>query len=1172
MYPKHKIRSHIATAFNCIMVLSLLLQTIVPTVAHAAPLPVVHEAATSSPNEAETAAVPADILEAAPEAATEAPAESALEAPALAAEASAAAAPSALTSTNIPGGPNDPNVALSHGKAGFSIPLGSVSDNGSPGYTLSASYTSNVEDNVKIWNREFQAGDVGLGWSIPKARIVRFTNDTGNTNDDTFFYTDEHGSSMSELVFVSHDAANNTKTYRLKGQYTPGLTIQHHTAYNLAANMNSFWEITKPSGMKYIYGGNDGKEPTTTSSEYQAVCGTIRSFASDTRVADCASGPVELGVRWGNWIGPSYNATNQEQFETVWHLAAIEDVLGNKTTFSYAQYIQNVGDNSAAKHFGKWSYLYRIQTHAGNKLVLTYDAKAKGDTVGGTLTANFTEFVDPWTINNEPDGYQERYSVLYLNGVEYHTPTQPTSRMAIASDFLTVDGEAEMAKRVLRRITPQTREGANWVDASPPHQFTYWGEDAEGGDDGVSVEINSTAHLFNSSNGALYGALRRYTLPAGGYRSYTYQENTLAGGRHHTVSAFRGTDTKFPLFGPGYTLIVGKEQNTNNLRIDSYRWTQRGWKSQTIYTGGAYPVNYNPFKMISMQADFITFLKEDFRTVQVVRNNPVNETWSSAQTLLTLPFLASDIVEIATNRDSIGILYPQITHGVDVFQEEMYGPQIGSPPVTTCVRMIDGSRQCPTEPLSTHILVGRAPNRPAQIDTYVYDTADQAHSWTQRAHDTLITGHEASQHFYVAGVGTVHDQIVFGAGWGNERIRFGDPSERWDNFLTNLQSEVQGMMSVKGYFRDDQSRAWSASDTVTYVTDGFCSSYVVSHGISTLSAHDPNEGVRCAIFAQNRFLQTVSIESSGTFLEVAVNDVPLKWNAQHDHYTYNRLVGMLQVDSAAHTLTPVAIPAYSTNVIPSLYNFLPDVYGVHDAYRNPGHIPAHGSFYGPSSTFGTVTPQGFVGASYAELPDMIQSPGGRPPTGVAVHDFDAYVGNCLFLSYDGENMQSGRVLNNPTQSTAGLTISQSHGAPAYTASDTRLQSVVYTRHDAPHPVLKCGSAQVFAEPGIIAFQNQANANRYYRFNPQQNTYQSLTNQPGQSQPTSPKRFKCFKQGRSGHGHYRSDRLDYHRYRTCVSRWFYLCGARISDGPHSLCRQYCHISSFHGCSTCYRGGL
>ena len=856
-----------------------------------------------------------------------------------------------FTSTNLPGGVEDPNVARSSGKVLLNLPLGSLEDGSSPHYTLKAHYNSNVENNVKIWNRDFQASDLGLGWTIPKGRIVRFTQETGNEEDDTFFYTAPNGSQTVRLKYKGVDPNDSSvRIYSIENRYTPALIIEHHSSNRLSKDQHSYWRVLHGDGSIAYYGGDWGKEGNSKSHEYNEVCGHISNGGhAEAAVASCLSGPVEMGVRWGNWIGPSYEATKQEQFEVAWHLSAIEDVLGNQTTFSYIQHLQNVGDDASAKSFGKQAYLYRVQQSSGNKLVLRYCPRAKGDS--GSPSGNgpgpssgggesylvdpsvcpgaeqeYVEFFDPWQLNEEPDGYQERYSTLYLGAVDHRVdPTNtnltiPTTRFQFGHEFLTVKDEAEMAKRILTSVTPLVYDTTlqKVVETAPATLYSYWGQDA---DDGVSVGVDTVANIFKGENGALYGSLKSITSSQGGTKHYAYQENILEVPRHLLVEDFEGKGTQFPLFGPGYTLIVGKQQRNNNLLINGYRWTQSGWKKQQVYKGGPYPDNYNPFKMVAMQRDFIAFVHSDRKTVSYVTNNPLDDSWDPPKQIHKFD-QSSDYIQLTSGKDFLAMVSsalrdPDFDQGVG-HQKALLGP----------------------------------------TNYALYSSRDRARTWEQRNHRVIQQPYADPNSWatYAIGVGAGPNYAVLARAYLNG---------------TDLDVVVQATYS-------DEQGGWHTGSDKTFSLPNVYAS----------------EGALCDYTAQSWWSQisdihlasSVDIQVSGSMVGVAINNLQKEVGRQdfaddwrnkaqytfgirdydYPKYEFSRPVLHLSFDSSTGSLGRTFAPEKKYSMLPVL-----DVFG--------------SSYGGICPLSSTVKPMMASTASAANarrtwsLPLLPTAPLGQPP-------------------------------------------------------------------------------------------------------------------------------------------------------------------------------------------------
>ena len=388
----------------------------------------------------------------------------------------------------------------------------------------------------------------------------------------------------------------------------------------------------------------------------------------------------------------------------AWSLSAVEGLDGNLTTLSYIQSTQNVGDGDQSQFFTQQTHLYRVQQKSGNRLILRYCPRAQGNTsqiskgenlsnkkkseglsqksgsnrkeqaskisASDTCTpteTSFVEFVDPWQINAEPDGYQERYSSLYLGAVDYQANpkttvlSQPSSRILLQTEFLAPNDSAELAKRVLTEIFEQAydKELEKVVDMSPPTLYSYWGQNSA---DGVSIEIDDTSKIYNSSNGALYGSLKSVVSSEGGTRTYTYEQVSLEVIRHNVIKDFYGFKHKWPLFGNNYVVIVGTGkdgQDRVGLRISVYTWTTHGWIQKTLYEDleVSLPYAYNPFRQVALQENYIALIHPNFSSISISHLNQVNQSWSDP-VQLKATYSPSSLISLAGGSDFLLVSAP----------------------------------------------------------------------------------------------------------------------------------------------------------------------------------------------------------------------------------------------------------------------------------------------------------------------------------------------------------------------------------------------------------------------------------------------------------------------------------------------------------------------------------
>ena len=549
--------------------------------------------------------------------------------------------------SHLPGGPTgDPTIDLSHGAVQSNFSLGGTMDGSSPAYSLHASYSSNVKGPIKTWIHDYQAGELGLGWTMEHPRIIRLNQGTGRIDDDKFvYYATGHG--MQELKYVSSDG--DFETHAFKSAYQPTTKIQR-----FVGDDDSYWIVTMPNGVKYYYGGKWGiEDPDSYTDDFKQVCAHLQK---ETPAAGrCQSGGIEYGVQWGDWVGASQNPKNQTNIEVAWNLSRIESITGKATTLSYINHIQDVGrqvGDLKPKAFSKSAYLYRVEQESGAKTVVVYCAMTDGskgngpalddeaepashdlvntdtskDHYANICTAfphlSYGEFADPHTESAEPDGYQERLKTVFIGGTVSFVAGSaiPKGQVALSYDFLASDSD-EMVKRILTGVQPQTydEEQGLMLSLAPPTLFSYWGEDA---DDGVSVGQSNFSAIYSADTKAFYGAMKSITSSTGLTKTYTYQQQDLDISRELEVPS-KIKNARSVLFSDGYIILVGADVN-NGLTLEVVEWTPLGWDITYTHSGeaGSHPgLFYRPYDMITMQRGFFAFVKADGKHIQVVSKN-----------------------------------------------------------------------------------------------------------------------------------------------------------------------------------------------------------------------------------------------------------------------------------------------------------------------------------------------------------------------------------------------------------------------------------------------------------------------------------------------------------------------------------------------------------------------
>ena len=546
---------------------------------------------------------------------------------------------------HLPGGPTgDPSIDLSHGAVHTSFSLGGTLDNSSPAYSLTANYSSNVKNPVKVWMRDHLPSELGLGWNIDHPRIIRMNMGTGREDDDKFIYY-APAQAFQELVPDYDSDKDDFRTYNFKEAYQPTTKIQRYMGSGA-----SYWVVTMPTGLKYYYGGKWGIEGSDNySDDFKQAC--VHLQREVPAAGRCKSGPIEYGVEWGDWVGASQNPKNQEVIEVAWNLSRIESVTGKNTYLYYVRDVQDVGrqvGDLKPMSFTRSAYLYRVQQESGAKTVLAYCPLAiNSDPVGPTLEdeakpasythintdlehdyyssmcgkekLDFAEVSDPHTESAEPDGYQERIKQVLIGGSLHFVAgsSAPVSGTKLTYGF--IQGEEtppDMVKRILIGVQPVTyaKHSSTIAQTTPPTEFTYWGQDQ---DDGVTVKQSDFSKIFDKDTGAYYGAIKSITSSTGGTKTYTYRTVDLDISRHAEIpSEISYARTAF--FSDEYIVLVGSGTDKKFV-LEIVEWTARGWDVTYRYKADNYPhEEYDAVDLLTMQPTLLAFANRDRNKVYVL--------------------------------------------------------------------------------------------------------------------------------------------------------------------------------------------------------------------------------------------------------------------------------------------------------------------------------------------------------------------------------------------------------------------------------------------------------------------------------------------------------------------------------------------------------------------------
>lgn len=631
----------------------------------------------------------------------------------------------------IPGGHDISSVDKSSGKVQLSQTIAILSTPNSPDFSLDMAYRSNTYLDTLSSNKVTSTSDVGMGWTFYANRfsVSRVNMGTGSFEDDMFKM--QMGSNSYSLKYQcdypcsyhpndKESTSINGNTYKIKYYVTNDTdfsVVKHIINTNDTAQTYSTWTVTTKDGTTYRFGGNSFTNTATLRTEEKDISErTICKWLTNTAqfstgkvivpgnlATGCQPGSVNLGVRWGNWIGAhdfsshqgesGASPTSQEQFGAAWKLTAIEDTRGQQTNFFWAQNTQNVGLNGATdqstitsgiKSFSRDSYLYKIEAANGDRLVLNYCPRGNdSSTAVGNYSVNSlksdrpksyyecenatnlpTESYDMHTVNVEPDGFQEPVRTLYLVGVDtvLNQPANqensvdydynPDARVLLDYDAVTM--ENNFSRRILVGIESiiknQKATSVNQLRQSAPKTiFCYYGfiSSSHGCEDQSS--INGTQ-----------GLLSKVLDTLGNETHYSYKKQQISNDNVGiTIAGAQGLTKKVVVYGNGYALVQGIN-NQKHFDIDLYDMTPTGWKLHKSIMGSFNLGNYDDSYFFDQNMAFVPngfiFRASDQTLWFVKRTLGTTSNWETPIRIADNYFGHENIGRFAVGSNFVGVM------------------------------------------------------------------------------------------------------------------------------------------------------------------------------------------------------------------------------------------------------------------------------------------------------------------------------------------------------------------------------------------------------------------------------------------------------------------------------------------------------------------------------------
>lgn len=491
------------------------------------------------------------------------------------------------------GGKVSQSIDMRTGKVNFSLPLFSFSSPGGAQFDLQLKYESSLLPRLyQTWNREWNGGLLGIGWSL-------------NIEDNVFAVVD--GTDIYYFMAfkgVLFSLKQETKT-DLEIYYTTAPVSNYSVRYDIAQDV---FYLFDEFGIKYYFGTDETEngeynpitgDYTEASKEYEAIRMEISSPSLDNmpanRYADntiCSS--VEKDVNWSGWIGPSQRIEQQSQRSICWRLSRIEDAFDNCISFSYCQHISKTTSDENSKEYNVCSYLYRIRLIIGGveteKAVFLYDPKGPG------------EYNVDFTLYPRPNGVQTRFQKLYLRKIIYSKQNYVDKAYCFETEmFNEWETVGELCKRQLNNIFIYNNEQEDAI-SEPGYSFEYYNDS-----DGVSIGLegfDNKNKLYSADTGAVYGQLKKIIYPTAKIEEFRYRENNINSVSEEIEESYDNIKKQHEILTPYNYHIFWRLLNNNHVSVVVYTWTILGWRKQELYNEPSSEAEFNAYNYDAQVALF----------------------------------------------------------------------------------------------------------------------------------------------------------------------------------------------------------------------------------------------------------------------------------------------------------------------------------------------------------------------------------------------------------------------------------------------------------------------------------------------------------------------------------------------------------------------------------------
>ena len=196
------------------------------------------------------------------------------------------------------------------------------------------------------------------------------------------------------------------------------------------------------------------------------------------------------------------------------------------------------------------------------------------------------------------------------------------------TDFIQLADNIEfLSKRQLYKIEIK-RKFEEKVMFEPGYSFEYYNKNdgVQLGNDGFS-EKNK---VYQASNGAVYGLIKKIQYPTGRCEKYSYSENRMSSVPLDLEENIYNLKKQKQVISPYGTHVILRLFNDNRYTINVYKYSVQGWFANELFSGETTEAMFDAYDT-DIYVDFtdndLVITSLDYLTVKVYRlsNSVINK-------------------------------------------------------------------------------------------------------------------------------------------------------------------------------------------------------------------------------------------------------------------------------------------------------------------------------------------------------------------------------------------------------------------------------------------------------------------------------------------------------------------------------------------------------------------